>query len=30
MFFPIWNGPDRTLAQAVYFKIDEGYDRNLD
>ena len=30
MFFPVWNGPDRTLAQEVYFKIDEGYDRNLD
>ena len=30
MFFPIWNGPDRTPAQEVYFKIDEGYDRTLD
>ena len=30
MFFPVWNGPDCTLAQAVHYKIDEGYDRNLD
>ena len=29
MFFHVWNGPDRTLAQAVYFKIDEGQERNL-
>ena len=23
VFFPVWNEPDRTLAQVVCFKIDE-------